>query len=90
MRLLELGIDPRAERERRRREERAKRDNRFGIMMEDYIRRHVTGKRKATDVEREIRSNLLPAWRPAPQRMPPCNVGVRSIVTLFSKYTQRW
>ena len=32
-------------------------------MLEEYLRRHVAGKRKANDVEREIRKELLARWR---------------------------
>ena len=38
-------------------------DNSFGVVMEEYLKRHVAGKRKAKDVEREIRKELLPRWR---------------------------
>jgi integrase len=38
-------------------------DNSFGVVVEGYLRRHVAGQRKAKDVEREIRKELLPRWR---------------------------
>lgn len=38
----------------------------FGAVMEEYLKRHVAGKRKAKDVEREIRKELLPRWRNKP------------------------
>ena len=56
---IKRGQDPRhaaAERE----------DNSFGAVMEEYLKRHVAGKRKARGVEREIRKELLPRWRGRP------------------------
>jgi integrase len=35
-------------------------------VIEEYLKRHVAGKRKAKDVEREIRKELLPRWRNKP------------------------
>jgi integrase len=35
----------------------------FGAVMEEYLARHVRKQRKAKDVEREIRKELLPRWR---------------------------
>ena len=41
-------------------------ENAFGAVIEEYLKRHVAGKRKAKDVEREIRKELLPRWRNKP------------------------
>ena len=49
--------------ETQRAAENQRRENKFGVVVEDFIARHVKGKRKAADVEREIRRELIPAWR---------------------------
>ena len=41
-------------------------DNSFGAVLEEYLTHHVTGQRKAKDVEREMRKDLLPRWRDKP------------------------
>jgi hypothetical protein len=46
--------------------ERATRDATFAVVMEDYLRRHVAGKRKARDTEREMKRELLPRWKDKP------------------------
>lgn len=72
--LRKTGIDP-AEKERadaeaaeaariaRERVEAAKNDNLFSVVMEDYLKRHVAGKRKAEQVAREMRADLLPSLK---------------------------
>jgi integrase len=55
--LIKQGQDPR---------HIAEDDASFGAVMEEYLKRHVAGKRKAKDVEREIRKELLPRWRNKP------------------------
>lgn len=72
--LLAQEIDPRQQEEERRAREleerdRARRDN-FGAAVEDYLKRHVRGQRKAVQVEREIRANLVPAWGAKPHGLP--------------------
>jgi integrase len=52
--LIKQGQDPR---------HIAEHDNSFGVVIEEYLKRHVAGKRKAKDAEREIRKELLPRWR---------------------------
>jgi hypothetical protein len=53
--LIAAGQDPRTA-------ERAERDATFGRVMQDYLDRHVRGQRKAKDVEREMRAELLPRF----------------------------
>jgi integrase len=54
------GKDPRVA-------ERATRANTFAVVMEDYLARHVRGRlRKAADVEREMRGELLSRWKDQP------------------------
>jgi hypothetical protein len=57
--LIAAGQDPRAQ-------ESEQDDATFGAVLEDYFRRHVAGKRKAKDVEREMRSELLTRWKNKP------------------------
>lgn len=66
LRLIRQGIDPREEEEAEREEADRKRDTTFGTVIEDYLKRHVAGKRKARDVEREVRTELIPVWKDKP------------------------
>jgi integrase len=67
---IRRGIDPRdeikaaAEAKRKERDE-AERVNKlaFNIVIEDYLKRHVKRQRRAAQVEREIRRELIPAWK---------------------------
>jgi integrase len=53
--LIDAGRDPRDV-------ERADRDATCGNAMEDFLRLRVKGQRKAKDVAREMRTELLPRW----------------------------
>lgn len=64
--LLARGIDPREIERQRQEAENDRRAFTFGAVMEEYLTRHVQGQRKARDVEREIRHELLPRWRNKP------------------------
>jgi integrase len=50
------GVDPQEH-------DRRSQETKFSVVVEEFIARHVRTKRKARDVEREIRSELVPAWR---------------------------
>jgi hypothetical protein len=50
----------------RRQAEQERNDVTFGAVFEDYLARHVKGKRKAADVEREMRKDLLSRWKDKP------------------------
>jgi hypothetical protein len=63
---IQKGEDPREAERARREADDIRKGSTFGAVMEDYLRRHVKGKRKARDVEREIRKELLPRWRDKP------------------------
>jgi integrase len=57
---IQAGNDPRIT-------ERTERDQTFAAVMENYLARHVRGRlRKAPDVEREMRTELLARWRDRP------------------------
>jgi integrase len=56
---IESGRDPRAA-------ERVEPEMTFGDVLADYFRRHVAGKRKAKDVQREMRNELLSRWKDKP------------------------
>jgi integrase len=64
--LVSKGEDPAALERARREVEKEKRDNTFGAVFEDFLKRHVKGQRKAGQVEREMRKDLLPFWRDKP------------------------
>lgn len=83
--LIQRGVDP-ADAERRTVEaETAKRDMTFGAVMEEFIARHLKNKRKAADAEREIRRELIPAWR----NKPIADVTRRDVVTLIEAIADR-
>jgi hypothetical protein len=63
---IRRGVDPADEHRRSQRAEAEKQDNTFGTVIEDFIARHLKGKRKAADAEREIRRELIEAWRDKP------------------------
>jgi integrase len=57
---IQAGNDPRIA-------ERTERDQTFDLVMEDYLARHVRGRlRKAPDIEREMRKELLSRWKDRP------------------------
>jgi integrase len=66
--LIRKGIDPRQEERRARQQADRQRDLTFGAVIEEFLRRHVKGQRKARDVEREIRTEILPHWHDRPIR----------------------
>jgi integrase len=60
--LLARGIDPAVEVERERLAEQRKAATTFGAVAEDFIREKCSRERRGFEVERIIRSDLLPAW----------------------------
>ena len=64
--LIRKNVDPREAERRDKAEVSRKRDVTFGAVIEEYLARHVKGQRKAKDVEREIRSELIEPWRNKP------------------------
>jgi integrase len=64
--LLEQGIDPRTEIERRRLVEQRKRANTFGAVAEEFIRDKLPGERKGREVEADLRREFIPAWGDRP------------------------
>jgi integrase len=61
--LIRKNIDPR-QLERQEKESIAnKRDLSFGAVMEDYIARQLKTQRRGAQAEREIRTEILPAWK---------------------------
>jgi hypothetical protein len=63
LRQIAAGEDPGRIERRRREAEQERNDVTFGAVFEDYLARHVKGKRKAADVEREMRKDLLSRWK---------------------------
>ena len=64
--LVVKGEDPAALQRASREAEQDKKDTTLSAVFEDYLKRHVAGQRKAKDVEREMRKDLLPVWRDKP------------------------
>jgi integrase len=66
LKLIAKGEDPRAiERSEREAKQRSN-DNTFGKAFEEYLVQHVKGLRKAADIEREMRKDLLSRWKDKP------------------------
>ena len=83
--MIGRGVDP-ADTERRTAEaETAKRNTTFGAIMEEFIKRHLKGKRKAADAEREIRRELIPAWR----NKPIAEISRKDVVSVIEAITDR-
>jgi integrase len=66
LRELADGIDPRARAAEQKRVEAAKHAGRFSVVAEDFIRRHVVGKRTAKAIELRIRRDLVARWGDRP------------------------
>ncbi|HUH00111.1 MAG TPA: tyrosine-type recombinase/integrase, partial [Gammaproteobacteria bacterium] len=64
--MIRKNVDPREAGRREKTEASRKRDVTFGAVIEEYLARHVVGQRKAKDVEREIRSELIESWQNKP------------------------
>jgi integrase len=79
------GTDPR-EFEKQKRADQAKQDaNTFAAVAEEFIQRHLKGKRKAAVVEREIRAELMPAWG----ETPIAKIAQRDVVDLLETVKDR-
>ncbi len=64
--LVGRGVDPQVEVERERLAERRKAATTFGAVAEDFIREKCSRERRGFEVERIIRSDLLPTWDDRP------------------------
>jgi hypothetical protein len=60
--LIRKGVDPKIEEERERAAELNKRSTTFAAVAEDFIAEKLPAERKAKDIEREIRRDLITAW----------------------------
>ena len=64
--LLQQGIDPAEQEARERAEQARKRLNSFASMAEDFIREKLPTERAGKEIERIIRTDLLPRWGDLP------------------------
>jgi integrase len=64
--LVAKGEDPKALERASREAEQDKRDATFGAVFEDFVKRHLAGQRKARDVQREMKKDVLSVWRNKP------------------------
>jgi integrase len=64
--LIEKGVDPKVHEARLRREEIRKQQTTFGAVAEDFLERHVSSQRRASDTAREIRKELIGPWGERP------------------------
>lgn len=64
--MIRKGVDPKDEEARERSAEINKRSTTFAAVAEDFIKVKLAGERKGRDAEREIRRDLMPAWKDLP------------------------
>src|SRR5258708_10485169 len=64
--MIKRGEDPRNVERREREANQATYKITFGVVFEDYLKRKIKGLRKAADIEREMRNDLLPHWKDKP------------------------
>jgi hypothetical protein len=87
--LIARGIDPRDEEERLRKAAELERavaaGNLFGSVAEDYIARHLKGKRKEAVAAREIRTELVTIWG----ERPISEIDRRDVVRLIEAIVDR-
>ena len=62
LKLIEKGIDPKADEERKQLKERARRKNTFAAVVEDFIAEKLPQERSGKDAERDFRNVLIPEW----------------------------
>jgi integrase len=68
IKLIERGEDPRVVERRARVANQESNSKTFGVVFEDYLKRKVKKLRKAKDIEREMRTDLLSRWKDKPLR----------------------
>lgn len=83
--MIARGVDPGEEKRRAVEAETARRDLTFGVVIEEFIARHLKGKRKAEDDERQIRRELVPHWK----NKPIDEITRRDVVTLVERIADR-
>lgn len=83
--LIEAGVDPKDDERRRSAAEKQVRDNTFGVAIEDYIKRRLAGQRRGAAAEREIRNDLIPAWKD----MPLTEITRRDVIELVERIAER-
>jgi integrase len=64
--LIKRGVDPAREDERQRQAALRKQKNSFAAVAEDFIKRHVSKKRKGWEVERDLRREFIDRWGDRP------------------------
>ena len=64
--MIRKGVDPGRHEDDRRAVEQERRENTFGAVAEDFIKRHLAGQRRAEPSEREIRAELISRWKDKP------------------------
>jgi integrase len=98
--LISKGIDPGQRETEQRTSEAARRANTFGVVAEDFIKRHLKNQRRAQVSEREIRKELLgqtrdrktKAWRnekPQWRNRPIESITKRDVVQLIDEILDR-
>ena len=83
--LLRQGIDPTEHERQQRRAARSAQDNTFEAVVEEYLKRHVHDQRRAAEVERTVRRELLPQWGDRPVTA----IARRDVIELVERIVDR-
>jgi len=82
--LIQDGIAPQEARQRRSLEAERRRQDSFESVAEDFLTRHVSKLRTATNVEQTIRRELLPRWG----KRPFAGITRRDVVAMIEEVTE--
>ena len=85
LKLIAKGEDPRNIERREREAKQLSNDNTFGKAFEEYVADHVKPLRKAADIEREMRKDLLSRWKDKPLS----EISRRDVKTMVSAVKKR-
>lgn len=85
IKMIERGDDPRVIERRARDANQDQNAITFRVVFEDYLKRHVKKLRKAADIEREMRKDLLSRWHDKPLH----EISRRDVVRMIEAVTER-
>jgi integrase len=83
--LIRKGIDPKVDEERTRLAEIRKNAVTFGAVAEDFLRRHVKGRRQERETARLVRKHLIERWGDRPI----ANISRHDVVALVEEIGER-
>ena len=82
--LIQDGVAPKQARQARALDAEHRRQDTFEVVAEEFIKRHVSKLRTATNVEQTIRRELLPRWG----RRPLAEITRRDVVAMVEEVTE--